>query len=112
VKDRLKSPVGRRFYHLTVGIVNDLGGQEALSTGQLQLARRCAQISVECEAMERRAAEGLPLDVVGYVALVGCLTRALRTLGLKREPRDVTPTLRDYLAARQQQVEASEEVEE
>jgi hypothetical protein len=42
------------------------------------------------------------VDVTAYGTLTGHLTRALKTLGLKREPRDVTPTLQNYLDARQQ----------
>jgi hypothetical protein len=48
----------RRFHDLLAGIVNDLGGHEALSVGQLQLARRCAWISVQCEAIERLSCLG------------------------------------------------------
>jgi hypothetical protein len=96
-----QSAAARRFCSLLLGIVSDLGGQDALSTGELQLARRCAQISVQCEIMEQKAAEGETFDVTGYGILTGHLTRALRAIGLKRVPRDVTPTLQDYLDAAQ-----------
>jgi hypothetical protein len=84
---------------LLVGIVSDLGGHEALSTAQLQLARRCSMIGTECERMEQKAVEGGAFDAVVYGTLTGHLTRALKALGLKRAPRDITPTLQSYLAA-------------
>jgi hypothetical protein len=51
--------------------------------------------------MEQRAAEGEAFDVTAYGTLTGHLSRTLNLLGLKREPRDVTPTLKDYLYAAQ-----------
>jgi hypothetical protein len=47
--------------------------------------------------MERRPPE--TFDVTAYVAMMGHLARALKVLGLKRLPRDVTPTLQSYLEA-------------
>jgi hypothetical protein len=63
------------------------------------LARRCALISVQCEVMEQAAVAGQPFDVNIYGELTDRLGRALQRLGLKRRPRDVTPTSQDYLAA-------------
>jgi hypothetical protein len=85
-----------RFRHLWLGIVNDLGGRDALSTGEIQLARRAAWIS--CEKMERKE-EPIMADLAIYGTLTSHLTTALRAIGLKRRPRDVTPTLRSYLEA-------------
>jgi hypothetical protein len=62
--------------------------------------------------MEREASPGAPLNLTVYGLLTGHLSRAFKVLGLKRQPRDVTPTLKDYLAAvRQPQPEPEEEVE-
>ena len=68
-----------------------------MSTG-----RRCAQISVACEIMEQQAAKGETFDMMAYGTLTGHLTRALKAIGLKRLPRDVTPTLQGYLDAARQ----------
>jgi hypothetical protein len=61
--------------------------------------------------MERQAAEGAPFDVTAYGTLTGHLTRALKAIGLKRVPRDVTPTLRSYLDA-VRQPDASEDADD
>jgi hypothetical protein len=37
--------------------------------------------------------------------LTSHLTRTLSVLGLKRQPRDITPTLKDYLDAVRQPIE-------
>jgi hypothetical protein len=52
--------------------------------------------------MEEKATAGEPFDATQYGTLTGHLTRALRTLGLKRLPRDTTPSLREYLDAARQ----------
>jgi hypothetical protein len=94
----------RRFRGLASLIARDLGGAENLSTGEKQLIRRAAMISVECERIEKVALqEGAAFDAITYGTLTGHLTRALRVLGLKQMPREEsTPTLQQYLDARRQ----------
>ena len=97
-------PVGdtawaRRFRDLVAEIISDLGGADHLSEGQRQLARRAATISLECEKLEGRALSGEEIDLDGYGQLTDRLGRTFQRLGLRRVPRDVTPTLDAYLAA-------------
>jgi hypothetical protein len=89
----------------------DLGGAEVLSAGEQQLIRRCAMISVQCELMEQKAVAGETFDATTYGTLTGYLTRTLSALGLKRVPKDVTPTLRAYLDAARQPAETEQEDE-
>src|SRR5262244_1285988 len=88
----------RRFRDVLAEIVSDLGGADLLSEGQRQLARRCATISIACERLEGEAAAGEPIDLELYGRLTDRLGRALQRLGLERRPRDVTPSLAEYLA--------------
>ena len=96
-----RSAASRRFRDLFASIVGDLGGQGALSMGELQLARRCAMLSLECERMELAAVAGKDFDADLFGRLTDRLGRALDRLGLKRMPRDVTPTLETYLTGPQ-----------
>ena len=92
------SAPARRFRGLTLQMVADLGGANNLTAGQKQLIKRCAMISVECERMEKSAMSGGRAQcALAYGVLMGHLTRTLNTLGLKREPIDVTPALHQYL---------------
>jgi hypothetical protein len=110
---RNKEPEGRplspataaRFRSVLTNIVNDMGGEDMLSTAQTSLARRCAWLSIQCEMIEQRE----PFDLGAYALMVGHLARVLRVLGLKREPRDMTPTLKTYLDATREP--ASDEAE-
>jgi hypothetical protein len=79
-------------------IIGDLGGADLLSEGQRQLARRAATISLACERMEGDAAVGAQIDLEEYGRLTDRLGRCFHRLGLKRQARDVTPTLSDILA--------------
>jgi hypothetical protein len=93
-----RSAPARRFRDVLAEIVNDLGGADRLSEGQRQLARRCSMLSVECEKIESEGVQGKPIDLDAYGALTDRLGRAFQRLGLKRVPRDITPTLGQILS--------------
>jgi hypothetical protein len=83
-----------------------------LHTSQRSAAGRRRDSISRRRRRRQKATAGEPLDLAAYGMLTGHLGRALRILGLKREPRDVTPTLEQYLAARRAQDQASEDAEE
>lgn len=95
-----RSAEARRFRDVLAEICADLGGADRLSEGQRQLARRCAMLSVECEKLESKAVAGEEIDLESFGVMVDRLGRAFGRLGLRRVPRDVTPDLRSYLAAK------------
>ena len=94
----VRSRASRRFRDLLAGIASDLGGVNELSVGQTQLARRCALLSVQCEIMEAAAVDGKDFDLDQYGQLTDRLGRAFQRLGLRRQPRDITPALEAYLS--------------
>ena len=89
--------IARRFRDLVAAIVEDLGGADAITEGELQLVRRAASLCVQCELFEADIARGAGLEIDSYVKLVNALNRTLGSIGLKRRPRDVTPDLHDYV---------------
>jgi hypothetical protein len=98
-----RSAVARRFRDLVEAISADLGGMDYLSTGELQLVRRASMLSAECEKQEALAArEDATFDVDSYIVKTNALKRVLEVLGLKRTPRDITPSLSNYLQAKGQ----------
>jgi hypothetical protein len=101
----------RRFSDILAEIVIDIGGADQLSEGQRQLARRCATIAIECERMEGEAAAGEKIDLDLYGTMTDRLGRAFHRLfpGLKRQQRDVTPTLQTYLQRVAEEETANEE---
>jgi hypothetical protein len=88
-----RSALARRFKEVFGEIAADLGGFDRMTEGQRQIARRCALLSVECERLEGQAVLGAEFDLATYGQLTDRLGRAFQRLGIKRVPRDVTPSL-------------------
>jgi hypothetical protein len=88
----------RRYHDLVVAHVNDLGGRDVLSEAQLSLIRRASTIECELEQLDGMLSLGKPVDLDAYGRVSGHLRRLFETLGIDRVPRDVTPSLQDYLA--------------
>jgi hypothetical protein len=95
------TPEARRWRDVCAQITADLGG-EPLSEAQRQLVRRATTIAVQCEVMEAEAANGREIDLDTYGQLTDRLDRVLSRLGIKRQPRDVTPDLRTYIAQKRE----------
>jgi hypothetical protein len=93
-----RSAIARRARDIFDAICSDLGGHDILSEAQTQLVRRASMISIECEQMESRSAAGEPIDLDLFGKLTDRLGRTLQRLGIKRVPRDVTPSVADYVA--------------
>jgi hypothetical protein len=85
--------------------VADLGGEEATSAAERSIVRRAAVLTVELERLEARFAladAASPDDLDLYQRTAGNLRRLLEAVGLRRRPRDVTPSLAEYLASRRE----------
>jgi hypothetical protein len=93
-----RSAEARRFRDVLSSIISDLGGPDILSEAQRQLARRCALLSIECEKLEALGVRGEQIDLECYGMLTDRLGRCFQRLGLKRQQRDITPSLADILA--------------
>jgi hypothetical protein len=108
-----RSAIARRFRDLVHDIAGDLGGLSELSTAEVQLIRRASMLSAECERHEARAADGdkgfTRDDFIAYVTATNALKRVLEVIGVKRRSRDVTPTIADYLRAREVAAEAPDQ---
>ena len=98
-----RGPWARRLRDLCEAHAADLGGAECLSEAQRSLIRRCATIEVQLEQMEGQLCDGKTCDLSKYATAAGHLRRILETLGIERKPRDVTPTLEQYLAEKGRQ---------
>jgi hypothetical protein len=95
----------RRLRDLINDHVSDLGGEDMISSSEMILVRRASMLTLQLEMMESRWAserDGVagPKSLELYQRATGALRRTLESLGLRRRPRDVTPTLDQYLAAK------------
>jgi len=80
-------------------IEGDLGGRDRLSTGECQLIQRAAVLGAVLTDTESRWIEGEPIDTTAYCTVVNAQRRVLETIGLKRQVRDVTPSVAEYVAS-------------
>jgi hypothetical protein len=87
----------RRFRDVLYELVQDAGGFDELSEAQKQLARRAAAIAVMCERMEGKAAAGEDIDLNVFGQLTDRLGRTLGRLGLKKQTKNITPSLGDII---------------
>jgi hypothetical protein len=79
---------------------DDLGGEDRLSAAERVLVQRAAIAAAMCEHAEVRWLSGHNVDLAGYCTLVNSARRLFADLGLERRPRDVTPDLQRYIAAK------------
>jgi hypothetical protein len=87
----------RRYYDLCTGHISDLGGRDMLSEAQLSLIRRASAIECELERLDAALSLGEAVDLDSYGRATSHLRRLFETLGLKRQPRTVEPSLADIL---------------
>jgi hypothetical protein len=95
-----RSPGARRFRDLVNAFIADQGGAENCSEVKLGLVRRLAAASVLAEMLEVKAIAGEPIDVSEFCNLVSTTVRLSQRLGINRVPKNVMPSLSEYLAAK------------
>jgi hypothetical protein len=77
----------------------DLGGADYISASERRLVRRAAMMTIQLEMMDlrfaQRDADTEQLEI--YQRMTNSLRRCLEALGLRRRPRDVTPSVSEYV---------------
>lgn len=106
----LRTRAGKLFVATRDAIISDLGGRDELSRAELELVDRAAGLATRLNAADAEMLEGEAPSLAAseYATLANSLNRILSTLGLRRRPRDVTPSLDQYLVAKaREKAEAS-----
>jgi hypothetical protein len=96
-----RSLLARRYRDIAGAVLADQAGARQCSEARLQLIRRFAAACVLAEQLEARLTNGHAIDVGEHAALSSTLVRLAARIGIDRMPKDVTPSLSDYLATRQ-----------
>jgi hypothetical protein len=91
----LRCKAGQRALQLRNSLVSDIGGDP--TTAQREVCQRAAVLGAMLENYEVRWLNGDQIDEAKYVSLANCQRKNLDALGFERKPRDITPTLTDYL---------------
>jgi hypothetical protein len=90
----------RRYRDILHAILSDQSGPDQCSEIRTQLIRRFAAAAVIAEQLEAKLARGETIDITEHALLVSTLVRVAQRIGINRIPRNVTPTLAEYLEAR------------
>ena len=98
-----RSIIARRFRDIVNAMIADHGGADQCSESRIQLIRRFAAAAVLAEQMEAVLAQGNSIDIREHALLCSTMVRIARQIGVKRVPRNVTPTLVDYLELKAKQ---------
>jgi len=89
----------RRFRDLVRAMISDAGGFENCSEVKLGLIRRLAAATVLSEDLEGKAVNGEPVDIGIFCQLASTTVRLAQRLGVDRVPKNITPSVKDYLEA-------------
>jgi hypothetical protein len=95
-----RSPWVRRCKDIIRSHLSDLGGEDNTSAAERSLVRRAAVLTTELERLEVKfalAGEASADEIDLYARVSGNLRRLLEAVGLRRRPRDVTPSLADIM---------------
>jgi hypothetical protein len=103
-----RSPWVRRCRDILSNYISDLGGEANTSVAERSILRRASVLEVQLEQIElqfaraEQAGESASIeDVEAYGRIAANHRRLLESIGLQRRPRNVTPTINEYLAQRQ-----------
>jgi hypothetical protein len=91
-----RGPVPRRFKDIVGEVTSDLGGPDQLSECTRQIIRRIASLSVWCESVECRMADGEDIDIDRFQRTSNSLRRLCESIGLERRQRTIVPHPLDY----------------
>ena len=100
----------RRAKELISDHLNDLGGEAICSSAERAIVRRCAVLITELERREQKFAlsEGATDEQLDtYARVAGNLRRLLEFVGLQRRPREVLPSVDQYLATHEREAAES-----
>jgi hypothetical protein len=84
---------------LVSSYIADMGGLDCCSEIKLGLLRRLAAAMVQAELPEAPMVNGEQIDVGQLCTLASTTVRIASRLGLERRPKNVTPTVRDYVSS-------------
>jgi hypothetical protein len=100
-----RTNAARIFDRIVTEITSDLGGDSQLSAIQRSLVEAFAGSAVLLENLNTRILLGEAVEAADHAQLVSSMVRVGARLGIGRRPRDVTPTVDEYLASKQEAAE-------
>jgi hypothetical protein len=104
-----RTSIARRYKDIFSAILVDQGGEDRCAEARIQLVRRFAAAACLAEQLETNLANGVQVSISEHALLCSTLSRLAARIGIDRIPRNVSPSLSEYLDA---QVEPHLDAEE
>ena len=95
-----RSAEARRFKDLVSSFAASLGGEGALTEAERAIIRHAALLTLQSERLQAAFVAGREVNSEELTRLANSSARVFAALRIKREPKEVGPTLPEYLAAR------------
>jgi len=92
-----RTTAAKRARDLIKKVTGDLGGQDQLATGECQIVQRAVLLGVMAEDIETRWLAGEDADPTVLATIANAQRRLFEAIGLKRVPRNMTPSVADYI---------------
>ena len=89
--------IARRYRDLIAAVLADCGGIERCSEAKVSLIRRFAAQCCMAEKLEAALVNNQPVDIAEHSLLASTLVRIAQRIGISRVPKNVMPTLAEYL---------------
>jgi hypothetical protein len=93
-----RTRASKMFCHVENSVIEDLGGEDNISAVQRHLVSAFAGMAVCLEDLNVRVMLGEPIDLNAFATCASTLIRTANKLGVRRVPKDVTPSLADILS--------------
>ncbi len=98
-----RTKAAQRAFELRDNLVSERGGAEHMSSLRYIFTCSTAVLSAMIEDLNTRWLRGEPVDPSSIATLLNARRREAEVIGIDPAPRDVTPTLAEYLAQRAQE---------
>jgi len=95
-----RSWAARRYRELVHRMASDLG--DDLPTAKQAIVCRAASLITWTEQAEAEFARSGELDIQTFTTATNTLRRLLSDIGLERQAKDITPTLQEWIARKQE----------
>jgi hypothetical protein len=89
----------QRFDAVAHAIAEDLGGEDRLSAIQKHLVEAFAGVSIHLGDLHARLLLGEKIDIVEHATAVSTMVRIATRVDVRRVPRDVMPSVKEYVAS-------------
>jgi hypothetical protein len=92
-----RTKAAQRFDAVARAIAEDLGGEDRLSAIEKHLVEAFAGVTVHLGDLHVRLLQGEKIDICEHATAVSTMVRIAARIGVRRLPKDVTPSVREYI---------------